>query len=522
MNNETNTYLNTGEPFLIIQGTATGNNVSVIQTISPQLLTNLKIEKVKGIKKLDPKFYERLAWEESKTLIPELVFSFVEEELETETAYIAPILEGQMTAPPLNGEIYQIKIDGQEYISRCFIFKNTMACFGDLSMLDAPFGDFSLPFGIMMSASGLPLMDGVVGVIITKDFIETRTISIEAKTIKQIDKKFIPSGVSDFEENRSYVTGYIKNRPFYNTTTKLSAAEALANGAYSLYTDSLNNENPTQIVKVSEYIPFGRWVQDIIICLLDEEFTVAQGADVFYQEDFYWTVRNIDTSFILAVSPEAFKQGSLPIPELKQPGIYLAIGFSFAGFTEVDYIKLPLVRKIDGQVVSIKWNDIEDRPFGVQPDRAITKITRPENSAVDDSVLMLNEQELYKVERFSPQLVDVEDLIGATVIMSDETTEKVKESDIVVIEKDGKVIFWTCKNLLFQSEIIVSQEREFTYTYNGTLFTYINLFSGISSAKPENQPYPVSIYFPEKIKQIDPKFLPPSASIQIITWEADD
>lgn len=522
MNNETSTYLNTGEPFLIIQGTITGNRVSIIQTISPQLLTNLKIEKVKGIKKLDPKFYERLAWEESKTLVPESVFSFIEEEIEMETVYMAPILEGQMTAPPLNGEIYQIKIDGQEYVSRCLIIENTMAYFGDLSMVGVPFGDSSLPFGIMMSASGLPLVDGVVGIIITKDFIETRTISIEAKIIKQIDKKFIPGGVSDFEENRSYVTGYIKNRPFYNTTTKLSAAEALANGAYSLYTESLNTENPTQIVKVGEYIPFGRWVQDIIICLLGEEFTVAQDANVFYQEDFYWSVHNIDTTFILAISPEAFKQGSLPIPELKQPGIYLAIGFNPAGFTEVDYIKLPLVRKIDGQVVSIKWNDIEDRPFGVQPDRAITKITRPENSAVDDSVLILNEQELYKADRFSPQLIDVEDLIGATVIMSDETTEKVKESDIVVIEKDGKVIFWTYKNLLFQSEIIVGEEREFTYTYNGTLFTYVNLFSGISSAKPENQPYPVSIYFPEKIKQIDPKFLPPSASIQIITWEADD
>lgn len=196
MNNETNTCPNTGEPFLIIQGTATGNNVSVVQTISPQLLTNLKIKKVREIKKLDPKFYERLAWEESKTLVPESVFSFIEEEIEMETVYMAPILEGQMTALPLDGEIYQIKIDGQEYISRCFIIDNTVACFGDLSIFDAPFGDSSLPFGIMMSAFGLPLVDGVVGIIITKDFIETRTISIEAKIIKQIDPKFLPPSAS--------------------------------------------------------------------------------------------------------------------------------------------------------------------------------------------------------------------------------------------------------------------------------------------------------------------------------------
>lgn len=496
----------TNEPFVATYNLIGAQGSGAIQIGYSADSYTVSIQRLEGtpeiVHKLDPKYYERLAWEEGTD---EVVY---DQKLTFSDGVVEAII---VDAFLIAGDKYNVKIgdsswdvtaysiiaDGMSIVT----LGNQRIAFGDAGIVDLD-KPFVVGYGHIEGEHFLLVMALDPEVFPNEEIPlegEHRiTITHRNTTIKKIDEKFLPDSVPttpNYEQNNYFARDYIKNRPFYSGILKTTAAEAIAHGA-PVYDIMPNNPGRAFVVKICDYIPFNDDMRSARFwgVSVDEGY----GIEVL---DYGWRIGDNDDTPIIAIKDiDLFNESLNGHESFEEPGIYM---YYIAGYEEVFTIELPIKKEYSGENIKIDWENIKDAPFGKISGRRIVGCeynTGKERYYIKENSSTQTEEAIFY--RFCPYYFTADEMIGCKLLLSDGSTLVVADDSF--LHKNSKVGFWEINNLIISSDEANPHEESGTYLYYSGGGAPINgTFTSDTTGV-----YVKEIIFPDEIKQIPVELIP--------------
>lgn len=458
------------------------------------------------IHKINPKYYDRLAWEENDNVF-ELTDNLDSWKIET-----------NMTFNPKEGIEYEVQIDDNFYRStaRAFVWEGMPVTYiGNGALFEEGQESTEEPFLIgaapTLNAQVIVLMD-----IENPDEFLTgeHTIRIFTKTPHKIDEKFLPYINPDWNENNTEAKGYIKNRPFYDGPIEIKTSTLLKEGA------PFFNLHGYKMVKIMEYMEKTE-VDFLFDSLIFPFYTnpIRSEAELSDSLSFYsWQINDVDVTYFVGISEEYASSASpeklaeLGVEKLES-GIY-GICVDLPELTlDITYI-IPLDKKITEKNIQLSYNNLKDIPFGdIKEEKIDFFYSDLIGTAADLQMYWTDDDWIYykRIHNFS--FTKYEDLLGQKIFLKNGEVIEIKKENIQVFlaeNSDQKIIkiadkiFATLKNFIYPEDVKVNTVYDAQFLYGG-------IYSSLPSDDDETRAIGMTISKPYT-KQIDSKFLPIATS----------
>ena len=451
------------------------------------------------VHKLDPKYYERLAWEENE-VIWELTDTLEEW-----------LLGSEQPIDIKEGAEYIVEIDDVSYKSKAYIYTFeeegiSVNVIGDVTFVGVetestgePFLIYSLP-GV---GSGILFIDKISGDVLSGE----HSIRVTANGIHKIDPKYLPKMNinADWTENKFYSDEYIKNRPFYNGVLKVNPLECLSEGAPIAGLEGLS------FVKIADYFMPDNSILNTYINYGNESMPLANGCDFHkYENGDYWAVDEADgLIYLVGFSKESIeKQNELvELLNVTVPGVYSC--YEFNGTPLPITVHMPICKYIGSESVSLKYDELKDIPFGNIPEKAIHFHT---DYRADGNLTKNGGISFYRMYSY------IEPEVGWTLIMSDGSRIVLSKENLMISKSSRGLDVFEVKDLIvFSSASPLEKPNVDGFTSTGDI---INIPSGwYGSGTYVNLDTPDGVYVTGIVvedaytKQLDTKFIPPELPV---------
>ena len=342
--------------------------------------------------------------------------------------------------------------------------------------------------------------DGLSGYITPVDGTYTISIKGDIDVINKIDAKYLDIPQSDYSQNDETAQDYIKNKPFFNEKKIIDVSTLTEENTIVLYPVPI--EPAFKLVKLMDYKEPGEWLCHIEVACEGRVINLS-GARVFRQDENYWDFADIDVIYFYGFDKAGVVFEGVTIPE---PGIYAYNTIPFLGTNPI--YKIPNLKTIDKSFIDISYNDLANRPFGdfseeiigypYQEGNFVARVEKRDSEGYIGTPL----NTFYTL---SLKSISADDIIGATLTLSDGTERIVTKNDIFV--KDDNVNFWEIQDLLISFDKTIYGDG----VYDGHIGNYYYTFSllAIAGIYTSNHTgvYVTKIKLPSRIHKIDSKYL---------------